>query len=286
MGASTSSWASPATATHKTKNAGAYRATPPLNTTTFDNLPTYHPPNKWTKTDIITWLPGGTCGAAGTTREWFSRLNDDSLDNLCLLLDLADDGYPPHFWTEARVTLIPKAPDAPAGDLRPITILPLLFRLWFWKHANHIGKWMLTWIDAGLLGGVPGRASTSATNFAAQAFDRARFRQGGDLYYMTLDQSKCFDMLSLDNLDDIASKLNIKSLQTTLGIYRRLSRLLFLDGTPTNTYSGGTTLTHPQAASMVYHTDAHSQLLCVTYVPQHGKLQSSRPVRPPHPSPF
>eukprot|EP00969_Alexandrium_andersonii_P148489 6563701-Alexandrium_andersonii.AAC.1 len=177
-------------------------------------------------------MPAGSPGPDGITVAWLKSLHSDALDALCCLLNLADAGRVPTFWAEARVTLIPKAADSPPGDLRPITVLSVVYRLWARRHAGRLNSWMAEWVEKGLVGGLPYRCAASASHRVTLTVDAARARRRGNLYVLTLDQSKCFDRLSLDTLSDIVERLDIAPRRAALANYRKLSRLMFLGGEP------------------------------------------------------
>ena len=61
-------------------------------------------------------------------------------------------GRIPSRWLESRVCLIPK----PSGDLRPLTVTSVLWRLGTRSLVQQLRPWLLTWLDHHTLGGVFG----------------------------------------------------------------------------------------------------------------------------------
>ena len=231
--ATTSSWMTAGIVSSPIVTPPAPRVCPEIDLSAFTDLPVYVAPGRWSPSDILAHSPDGAPGPDGATTSWLRSCHSDSLARLCLLLDAADAGQPPAFWQEARVCLIPKSPDAPPGDLRPITVMSVLYRTWARRHATSINEWMALWCPSGLMGAMPSRSAASASQRAAHAIDLARTRLGAEVYVLTLDQSKCFDRINLDALEAIVQKCNIQSLRVGLHIYRQLSRIMFLHGEPT-----------------------------------------------------
>ena len=130
------------------------------------------------------------------------------------------------------MSLIPKSADSPPGDLRPITILSITYRIWARRHAASLNKWFAQWADEGLLGAMPHRSAAAASQRVVLAIDRARSGLSDPIFILTLDQSKCFDRISLETLEAIVNHLQAPQLRATLKVYKKLSRVIFLDGEP------------------------------------------------------
>ena len=199
----------------------------------FGNIPPLPPSAGWTAADILSFMPKGAPGVDGITTAWLRQCHSDSLDALCSLFDLADCGQTPSCWAQARTTLIPKSADSPPGDLRPITVLSITYRIWGRRHASRVNSWMETWAAEGLLGALPHRTAAAAAHRATVQIDRAKAKLRDRLFVLTLDQSKCFDTISLDTLETVANHLGATPLQTAVANYRKLSRHMFLGGEPT-----------------------------------------------------
>ena len=129
---------------------------PSIDLSLFDNLPVYVPPASWSVEDIFEFMPNGSSGIDGQSVEWLSSLSYDALIALVSLLDLADAGYLPTFWSHARVTLIPKGEDSAPDDRRPLTVMAVVYRLWAKKHVHFQNKWLESFKPKGLSGSVSG----------------------------------------------------------------------------------------------------------------------------------
>eukprot|EP00959_Pyramimonas_sp_CCMP1952_P298265 6238917-Pyramimonas_sp.AAC.1 len=100
-------------------------------------------------------MPGGAPGLDGHRTEWLDHLHYHSLERLAMLLNEADRGRLPSFWRHARVTLIPKGPDSPPGDRRPLTVMAITYRLWAKRHPASLNTWLMSWKPPGLAGAMP-----------------------------------------------------------------------------------------------------------------------------------
>ena len=133
----------------------APRPRSPIDLSLFSDAPPIDPLSAWTPEVILEHLPSGNPGLDGHTTEWIQHLSVQSLGFFADLLNAADRGVVPSFWSFARVTLIPKGPGSDADDCRAITILAVSYRLWAKRHARHLTHWLNSWKPAGLTGAVP-----------------------------------------------------------------------------------------------------------------------------------
>jgi cytolysin-activating lysine-acyltransferase len=117
------------------------------------------------------------------------ELESEQISMLCLLLDEADKGRWPSFWREARVVGIPKLD---SSDLRPLTILSVLYRLWAKRIAWHLNVWLDSFLPAGAFGARIGRFVADAVCEAAQSIEFSRVGGGPACHVMVLDQAKLF----------------------------------------------------------------------------------------------
>ena len=215
------------------------------------SVPAFSPLGPWCAEHILEFLPDGASGIEGQSVAWLEHLHKDSLDRLALLLTAADAGRLPGFWAQARVTLIPKGPDSPPGDRRPLTVLPVTYRLWTRRHTVHLTQWILAWKPPGLAGAVP-RHSCPDVLWELQAkLAEARVAQTDPAYVLSLDLEKCYDRLDLHNLLELTNHLGLDICGHVLRNYQNLSRILFVDNQPTDVVIQGANLVGvPQGCPM------------------------------------
>ena len=218
--------------------APAPRQREPLDLTLFTDAPPLPPMSPWSPELVLEFLPSGTAGLDGQSAEWLQSLHNDSLTRLALLLDAADDGRLPRFWSVARVTLIPKGDGSSPSDRRPITVLPICYRLWAKRRAHLYNGWLATWRPHGLSGAISGVSCPDVLWEVMGALDDARMGRRRPAYVLSLDQEKCFDRLFIDALDEICTHLGLHS-EAVFENYRHLARLLFVDGQPSDVWLQG-----------------------------------------------
>ena len=209
----------------------------PIDLSLFDGAPPPPCLEPWTAELVLEFLPSGSAGLDGMSAEWLQALHHDSLSRLVILLNLADAGYIPTFWRAARVTMIPKE-GADASDRRPITVLAVTYRLWAKRKANCLNRWLSQWRPFGLSGAMADVGVGDVLWDVTGDIDDARCGRRGPLFLLSLDQRKCFDRLFLESLESVCSHLGL-GLEPVLQNYRCLSRLLFVDGQPTEVWLQG-----------------------------------------------
>ncbi|CAE8583822.1 unnamed protein product [Polarella glacialis] len=90
------------------------------------------------------------------------------------------------------VALIPKPHGTGPDDLRPISIAPLLYRIWASVRAADLNTWQLSWIPDCLHGGVSGRQGSDLYLRVAVELEHA-LSSGAEYALTLLDYSKFFD---------------------------------------------------------------------------------------------
>ena len=203
-----------------------------VDTSFFDKLPKLPPLPRWTAEDVLQHLPSGAPGLDGHQCEWLQQLSIDSLVRLASLFDLADKGVMPPEWRVARVTLIPKQGEA--VERRPLTILSTLYRAWARRHAAHINHWIAQHRPAGLTGATCDRAACEAIWHTHGLIQQARAGKRSPLYILSMDLAKCYDHLDLGVLDGICSTIGFVGGRAAVANYKRLQRVLFVDGQPSD----------------------------------------------------
>lgn len=87
----------------------------------------------------------------------------------------------PEVLTLGLITFIPKADNADAViasmtplKLRPITALPMWYRVWAWRTAAILSPWTASWIDPACCGCLPNTQCSDSTTSAALAIECTR----------------------------------------------------------------------------------------------------------------
>eukprot|EP00972_Heterocapsa_arctica_P045542 6723568-Heterocapsa_arctica.AAC.1 len=72
------------------------------------------------------------------------------------------------------MALPPKAGSDKADDLRPLTILSVLYRLWARIQWQDLASWIASWIDPTVFGGIQQRSALDAMQVIAHLVERAQ----------------------------------------------------------------------------------------------------------------
>ena len=96
-----------------------------------------------------------------------------------------------------------------------------------------------------MTGAVPSLGAADQLWTIQSLLDDARCGRRPPAFLLSLDQEKCFDRLHIDMLREIVVQLGLPGCEISLNIYACLSRLLFVDGQPsdvsTRLHGDGTT---------------------------------------------
>ena len=65
----------------------------------------------------------------------------------------------PDWFTQSRTVLLPKTDNPGVSNTRPITVFPLLYRLFCKVVTRQLLDTFSTWMPKQIIGGVPGRSS-------------------------------------------------------------------------------------------------------------------------------
>ena len=198
----------------------------------FRSLPKVAPATPWTPEAVLEFMPSGAPGLDGHEASFISGLGLDSIKALCLLLNLADERKTPTAWCSARVTLIPKPGEA--IERRPLTILGVTYRLWARRHAARLQKWLLQVRPRGLSGAVPGVSCADVLWEVQSRIHDSTSGRAPASFVLSMDLSKCFDMMLLSPLDDICKIIGFTHGNVAISIYQDLQRILFVDGCPSD----------------------------------------------------
>ena len=196
----------------------------------FQNLPAHTPPEQWTNEAVHANLCEGAAGPDGMTSEFLHTQEDDSFDWLIELLDKADSGHLPEFWREVRGVMIPKGFESDPSDRRPLTIMTATYSLWARRHAMAISSWLDSWCPPNAVGARRGFSAAEVAQEVSATVNDARSGRTGARFILSVDQSKYFDRLSLDLLQEFGEQAGIESVKMIIQNYKRMSRQISVEG--------------------------------------------------------
>ena len=182
---------------------------PPIDFSLLPDLPAFERPGPWTPEHVLEFLPDGACGLDGHEGQWLAALHYDSLVRLARLLDAAGEGRLHRLWANSRFTLIPKGPDSPPSERRPLAVMPTTYRLWAKRHAAELTRWLMQWKPAGLAGAVPGHSCPYVLWQLQADLAKARLGSADPCFVLSMDLGKCFDRLDLGNLQALSRHLGL-----------------------------------------------------------------------------
>ena len=105
----------------------------------------------------------GATGLDAWSPKDFKRLPNEILEYLCIFYDIVEKtGEWPDALTHASVSLIPKNEGFEPLNLRPISVLPLAYRLWAAVRCRHCAEWQENWITDGQHGCREGHGTSDA----------------------------------------------------------------------------------------------------------------------------
>ena len=125
----------------------------------------------------------------------------------------------------AGVTLIPKGEGAEPLQQRPLTVMPVVYRVWAAARCRECMTWQESWIDQTQHGCRPKHGTTDALLQVASELEAAMLN-GEELHGAALDFSKCFDNIPIAIAIAVMNKLGLSSriLDPMIGMYAALTR--------------------------------------------------------------
>ena len=127
---------------------------------------------------------------------WFS--------GLAILLELFETtGVWPQGLLDASIAMIPEVDgdSTPLGP-RPLSVLPVVYRLWASLRLGHLREWVEGWLHASVYSLGDGLSSVEAWISTALDIEEVLSGTGGDqLYFMVADVIKSFDTVDRSILD-------------------------------------------------------------------------------------
>ena len=137
-------------------------------------------------------------GLDGWTSADLKKLPGRILEQLLLMFDVVEDtGRWPAALCWASVSLIPKGEGGHPLELRPITITPLVYRLWAAVRMKHSHDWQERWVHQGQHGSRKNHGTLNVLAEIAIAFEQA-WLDGEDFGGLAVDLAKAFDAIPVD----------------------------------------------------------------------------------------
>ena len=174
----------------------------------------------------------GATGLDAWSPKDFKRLPDEILEYLCLFFDMVEKGGVwPYALTHAAVSLIPKNEGCEPLSLRPISVLPIAYRLWAAVRCKHCAQWQEEWITDGQHGCREKHGTSDALLRLSAELENA-YLEGKPLYGVALDFAKAFDNVPVSLTLDLLKKLGLDSkiLKPLTYMYENLKRYFKIRG--------------------------------------------------------
>ncbi|KAJ9446314.1 Ribonuclease HI [Diplonema papillatum] len=150
-----------------------------------------------------------------------------------VLNEVEESGEWPEELMHALVSLIPK-PKSTGDPLsqRPISVAPVLYRIWAAIRAKNAQSWMDELAPEGLHGCRPGHSTEDLFWHLAAEIEEAHL-MGRPLHGIAFDFKKCFDSVPIDITLRLAKRLgfNRKVLRALKAAYRQMQRHFKVNGT-------------------------------------------------------
>ena len=178
-----------------------------------------------------TGLDGWSLAELVALSKWYPIM----FSHLASLLNLIEEiGEWPTSLVTGYTTMLPK-PDGPAVpgpmDMRPISVLPHIYRLYSKTRFKDSISWQAHWIHERAFGGVPKRSAETLAFQVALAVEAAHSQSklAGGISY---DFAKAFDVIPVNVMLDTlhARGASCRLLNSMKGVYSQLSRTYRIQG--------------------------------------------------------
>eukprot|EP00973_Karenia_brevis_P084880 11778566-Karenia_brevis.AAC.1 len=154
-------------------------------------------------------MRSGSRGADGWSVEELKHLPDEFLDMLAMIFnEIERQGKWPRSLERALITLISKGQGAKPEDLRPISVMSVVYRLWAIRRLQDLRQWQETWASKGQHGYRPGHCPEDVFWRVSLRVERALL-DGSPLYGISFDFKKCFDMVPHDVMFRLVEELGM-----------------------------------------------------------------------------
>ena len=168
----------------------------------------------------------GAGGLDGWTPADLKQLPDQIMEMLLPLFDLIESsGVWPESLAWAGITLIPKGEGGAPLSLRPITVTPIVYRVWASVRMRHSNEWQESWIHRNQHGA---RAKHSTMNALAKIslYLEKALLDGDPGFGIAVDLAKAFDNVPIAITFEICRKMGMapEILQALRGMYKQIKR--------------------------------------------------------------
>ena len=133
-------------------------------------------------------------------------------DELARILSLVEDtGVWPDGLLDAYIAMIPKTDgDAALLGQRPLSVLPVVYRIWASTRMGQLGEWFRSWVPDSVFSAGGGRGSVEA--WYTSSLDIEEVLAGGTdshVHLFVADVGKSFDTVDRSILDRVLSSLGL-----------------------------------------------------------------------------
>ena len=133
-------------------------------------------------------------------------------DELARILTLVEDtGVWPDGLLDAFIAMIPKTDgDATPLGQRPLSVLPVVYRIWASTRMGQLGDWFQSWVPSSVFSAGCGRGSVEA--WYSTALDVEEVLSGAadsHVHLFVADVVKSFDTVDREILDSVLSSLGL-----------------------------------------------------------------------------
>lgn len=172
------------------------------------------------------------CGPDGWRVGELKQLPDELIARLVELLDIVEEtGIWPNALTHGLVTLVTKGEGSRPEDLRPISVMSVVYRAWASTRLRDVISWQEKWIQECQHGFRTGHGPEDVWWKLAVQVGRALL-EGSDLAGISLDYSKCFDRISITIVLRLAERIGMDArlLKAIKGMFDQLQRRFRVNG--------------------------------------------------------
>ena len=159
-------------------------------------------------------------------------LPDTLLERLVDLLCVVEQtGKWPHDLAQGFISLIPKGEGAEPAQLRPISVMSVIYRAWAGARVRELLSWQDGWVNENLHGYRPRHGPEHVWWSLALKIERALL-EGTDLAGISLDYAKCFDRVPSNIVFSLARELGMSEdiLKPLEGMFKQLRRRFVIGG--------------------------------------------------------
>ena len=150
---------------------------------------------------------GQACGIDGWRVAELKRLPLPMLNRLAILMgEIERKGVWPESLQRALVSFIPKGEGSSPAELRPISVMSVVYRLWAATRLEDAMKWQEARMSAAQHGARAGHGTGDVFWALALRIEHAVL-EGLPLYGFNLDYAKCFDKVPRTNMLKLAEEL-------------------------------------------------------------------------------